>query len=209
VTTTDNAELLPCPFCRTPEKVFENLRDNDEGEIEKCWTVIHECTVLCSTIIAHGNTEEQCAIRWNTRATPAEPDAELVERVAEAIYLMKPHQLTHGQMDTVRRVLASLPNTTPLNGGIRQRAGASAPDTGNSTSRESLPNNCERGASLPTHEAVQMGEDEAVRAMWSVDFGHKLMECIEDSKRNVDSSDLVREAAFQALSVVANITKKG
>lgn len=82
----------PCPFCRMPETAFENLRDNDDDEPEKCWTIIHDCTVLCSTIIAHGDTEEQCVTRWNTRATQRPPVGDVESLIS--IWSMRPKPKT-------------------------------------------------------------------------------------------------------------------
>ncbi len=50
--------------------------------------------------------------------------------------------------------------------------------------------------------AVEQGIDErdALRAMWTVEFGHALMQYAEDAKRGVDSSDQVRMAAIRALA---------
>ena len=45
----------------------------------------------------------------------------------------------------------------------------------------------------------QVDEETAIRAMWSMDFGHSLMQYAEDAKRGVDSSDHVRRAAYEAL----------
>ena len=49
------------------------------------------------------------------------------------------------------------------------------------------------------HQEAKVDEDTAIRAMWSINFGHSLMQYTEDAKRGVDSSDHVRRAAYQAL----------
>lgn len=47
--------------------------------------------------------------------------------------------------------------------------------------------------------AAVVDEETAIRAMWSVEFGHSLLMYIEDVKRGIDSSDDIRRAAYKAL----------
>lgn len=68
-------ELEPCPFCGESVKVFQNLKDGNEGWEEctliDCYTVIHDCKALMGQIIAEGPTELSCVRRWNTRPETA------------------------------------------------------------------------------------------------------------------------------------------
>lgn len=86
--TSPAVELLPCPFCGADVgKAFENLFDNEEDEIERCWTVNHGCPHLAAELWAQGATEAEAIANWNTR-TPQPPKQSLPSVVVtEATFL--------------------------------------------------------------------------------------------------------------------------
>ena len=71
--------LLPCPFCgNRPTPPFRNMRD-DEDEVVKCWTIQHPCASIDHEIWTYADASaEECARRWNTRATSAQAAGEPV-----------------------------------------------------------------------------------------------------------------------------------
>lgn len=75
------AGLAKCPWCgRTPDDAFENLRDGDEDEIVKCWTVMHECPDLpYSRFVAEGVTKAEAIAAWNKRPAVDPSDASAIE----------------------------------------------------------------------------------------------------------------------------------
>lgn len=66
-------ELLPCPFCGGDERAFENLYDDEDDEIQKCWTIVHECPALSGgkvatpPLVVLRDTEAEAIAAWNTR----------------------------------------------------------------------------------------------------------------------------------------------
>lgn len=71
MTASTTETLEPCPWCgEVPPQTFENLRHGEDDEIVNCWTVIHECRLLFSPVVAEGATEADAIAAWNRRTSP-------------------------------------------------------------------------------------------------------------------------------------------
>jgi len=102
---TDTVELLPCPFCDGEVfPAFENLWDDEDGEVERCWTVQHTCPVLQTDVWSNADTESGANTAWNNR--PATVPKSVADGLAEALDVLIPVHDNPVHMTAMERVNA-------------------------------------------------------------------------------------------------------